>query len=81
MGVYPPGSFLRLATGEVVMVTQPSGDRADVPEAILVRDRTGADVGVPEPVPYRAEDVVDQLPGPSLGLEPVTILEKTARHS
>lgn len=81
MGVYPPGSFLQLATGEVVMVTQPSGDPADVPEAILVRDRTGADVGVPEPVPYRAEDVVDQLPGPSLGLQPVTILEKTARHS
>jgi len=76
MGVYPPGSFLRLATGEVVMVTEPNSDPDEMPTAVVVRDRHGADVAAPEPIPYTPHQVVQHLAAASLGVQPADVLER-----
>jgi HD-GYP domain-containing protein (c-di-GMP phosphodiesterase class II) len=76
MGMYPPGSFLRLVTGEVVMVTEPSGDPDEVPTAVMVRDGAGNDVRDPEPVPYGSDQVVQHLAASALGFHPAEILER-----
>ncbi len=76
MGIYPPGSFLRLASREIVMVTRPSGDPAALPTAVVVRDRGGSDVAEPEPMPYVDGDVVEQLAASALGIQPAQILER-----
>ncbi len=76
MGIYPPGSFLRLASGEVVMVTRPSDDPVATPTAVIVRDRGGAYVEAPEPVGYRSDDIVEHVAASALGLQPAQILER-----
>jgi HD-GYP domain-containing protein (c-di-GMP phosphodiesterase class II) len=78
MGIYPPGSFLRLASGEIVMVTKPSDDPTLLPTAVAVRDKTGSDVAAPEPVTYRDGDIVEQVAASALGLQPAQILERIA---
>jgi len=76
MGTYPPGSFLRLATGEVVMVTEPSSDPGEVPTAVMVRDGAGNDIRDPEPFSYGSDQVVQHLAASSLGFHPAEILER-----
>jgi hypothetical protein len=75
MGIHPPGSFLRLSNGEIVMVTSPNEDPTALPEAVAVRDRSGKAIGDPEPIGYRAEDIVEQVAASALGIEPAQILE------
>jgi hypothetical protein len=76
MGIYPPGSFLRLASGDIVMVTTPSQDPSALPEAVIVRDRGGADVAAPEPTRYADQDIIEQVPASALGIQPAQILER-----
>jgi len=76
MGVYPPGSFLRLASGEIIMVTRPSDDPAATPTAVVVHDRGGSYVKTPEPLDYRSDDVVEHVAASALGLQPAEILDR-----
>ena len=76
MGIYPPGSFLRLASGEVLMVTRPSDDPVATPTAVVVRDRGGTYVQAPEPLSYRSDDIVEHVAASALGLQPAQILER-----
>lgn len=76
MGIYPPGSFLRLASGEVLMVTQPSDDPIATPTAVVVRDKGGAYVKTPEPLGYSSDDIVEHVAASALGLQPAQILER-----
>ena len=76
MGVYPPGSFLRLASGEVIMVTQPSDDPAATPTAVVVHDRGGSQVQTPEPFEYRSDEIVEHVAASALGLQPAEILDR-----
>ncbi|MBU1866692.1 MAG: HD domain-containing protein [Actinobacteria bacterium] len=76
MGIYPPGSFLRLASGEIVMVTRPSDDPTVLPTAVVVRDRAGSEVAAPEPVPYADDDIVEQVAASALGIQPAQVLER-----
>jgi len=76
MGIYPPGSFLRLKSGEIVMVTKPSEDPTVLPTAVVVRDKGGAEVDAPEPVPYADADIVEQMAASALGIQPAQILER-----
>lgn len=78
MGIYPPGSFLRLTSGEIVMVTKPSEDPAVLPTAVVVRDKTGSEIAAPEPVPYGDGDIVEQVAASALGIQPAQILERIA---
>lgn len=74
MGTYPPGSLLRLDTGEVVMVTlTPEGSEAR--PGVVVRDRAGDLVAEPEPIELTGRTVVDQLLAEDAGVDPAALLE------
>ncbi|MCB2223614.1 MAG: HD domain-containing protein [Actinobacteria bacterium] len=75
MGIYPPGTFLRLTSGAVVMVVSPSPDPGAMPAAVVVRDAAGNPVAAPEPVAFSARDIVDQVGPAALGLQPADVLE------
>ena len=68
MGVHPPGSLLRLAGGEVVMVVE--GD-----EAVLVRTASGEALAAPEPVSLEGREVTEQLLPDEAGVDPAAMLE------
>lgn len=75
MGTHPPGSFLRLTSGHVVMVTGASTPGV-TPPAVVVRDAAG---GVPdrhEPIEYRLEDVAAHVAPALLGTTPTEVLER-----
>ncbi len=78
MGIHPPGSFLRLRGGAVVMVTEPSPDPNRAPSAVLVRDGTGFDLPAPEPIPFGLDDVVEHVPAAILGVSAAEVMERTA---
>jgi len=76
MGIYPPGSFLRLSSGEIVMVTNVSDDPSSLPAVVVVRDRGGATVDHPEPIAYQETDIVEQVVASAIGIQPAQILER-----
>jgi HD-GYP domain-containing protein (c-di-GMP phosphodiesterase class II) len=76
LGVYPPGSFLRLRNGAVVMVTHPAPGAGTAPRAVQVTDRSGHLLGVPEPVQFDLGDIGEQLTRDVVGLEPASVLSQ-----
>jgi HD-GYP domain-containing protein (c-di-GMP phosphodiesterase class II) len=80
MGVFPPGSILRLKTGETVVVIE----RPTVPDAplatFIVRDVRGAEIS-PEPLIVDVGDVAVQLLPQQADFDPATLLETIARSN
>jgi HD-GYP domain-containing protein (c-di-GMP phosphodiesterase class II) len=74
VGAYPPGSLLRLETGEVVMVT-PSPEGEQALRAVVVRDPSGAVVEDPQPLDLEGRAVVEQLLADEAGIDPAALLE------
>jgi HD-GYP domain-containing protein (c-di-GMP phosphodiesterase class II) len=77
MGVYPPGSVLRMSNGETIMVVGMDGGEM---QAVMVRDREGVPLEEPEPVSVVEDDVVDQLPASQAGIDPASVLEHLAHR-
>ncbi len=77
MGLYPPGSILRVDDGSVVVVTAPSVELGAPLETLLVRDRGGSDVD-PEPFEVQPDRVLGQLLPQTAGLDPASLLERLA---
>ena len=77
LGVHPPGTFLRLRSGIVVMVIGGKAKGGLAPKAVIVQDAIGADVAQPEPVQFTLDDIVEHVPASVLGASPTTILDKT----
>ncbi|MFW2339020.1 MAG: HD-GYP domain-containing protein [Acidimicrobiia bacterium] len=75
VGVYPTGSLLQLAGGELVMVTRNNNEAADHPDVVLVRSAGGASLEIPEPFSMIGRTVVDQLTPAGAGLDPAALLE------
>lgn len=73
LGVYPPGSLLRLSDGTIALVTEAS--RGENPVGVRVVDASGAAVGEPEPVAIEPADVVEQLTPDAVGIDPASLLE------
>jgi len=72
MGEFPPGSLLRLESGEVVMVTAGrDGERG----AVVVRDVAGAALEHPEPIDLSGLRVAAQLLADEVGIAPASLLE------
>jgi len=71
MGEYPPGSLLRIGTGEVVMVTGngPSGS------ALIVSDPAGRRLEDPEPVELTGHEIIGPVLADEAGIEPAEMLE------
>jgi len=76
MGVYPPGSFLRLRTGHLAMVTMASPEMGAPPPAVVVAGPNGAPIPAPAPVRLRSEDVVEQVAPSAVSLDPARVLEQ-----
>ncbi len=73
MGLYPPGSLLRLSSGEVVMVMEAAG--SGPPTAALVLDSLGNRLPHPDVRPLDPDDVADLLTPQAAGLSPAEVLE------
>jgi HD-GYP domain-containing protein (c-di-GMP phosphodiesterase class II) len=73
VGVYPPGSLLRLADDRIAMVTK--GGASGVPEAMLVVDRGGTPLAEPEPIRLETETVVEEVMPDVVGVDPASMLE------
>jgi HD-GYP domain-containing protein (c-di-GMP phosphodiesterase class II) len=74
MGTYPPGSLVRLETGEVVMVT-PAHAGSDTQPGVVVRDPSGALLDEPEPIELTGRTIVDHLLADEAGIDPAALLE------
>ena len=74
MGIFPPGSVLRLLTGELVVISHHSGI-ADQLEGVMVRTAGGEDIE-PEPVTIQAEQIGQQILAEAAGIEPAALLER-----
>ncbi len=74
MGIFPPGSVLRLLGGELVVISHHTGD-TDRLEAVLVRSAAGEDIE-PEPVTVHVEQVAQQVLAETAGIEPAALLER-----
>ncbi|MBM3694343.1 MAG: HD domain-containing protein [Actinobacteria bacterium] len=72
MGLYPPGSLLRLESGEVVVVTAGTGGS---PRALVVSDASGALLEVPEPLDLAGCRVAGELLSDDVGVPPASLLE------
>ncbi len=72
LGLYPPGSLLRLDGGEVVMMTSATGGAH---RAMVVRDPAGALLDVPEPVDLAGRRVAEALLPDDVGVPPASLLE------
>jgi HD-GYP domain-containing protein (c-di-GMP phosphodiesterase class II) len=72
MGLYPPGSLLRLESGEVVMVTSGAGGAR---RAMVVRDGSGALLAVPEPMDLEGRRVSADLAPDDEVAPPASLLE------
>ena len=77
LGVYPPGSILRLDNGQVVVVIRGHDEDPKQMHAVVAKDETGAIVD-PEPVLVEVKDVVQQLLSDQAGVEPAALLENEA---
>lgn len=74
MGIFPPGSVLRLLTGELIVISHHTG-QAEQLEGVMVRTAAGEDIE-PEPVKIRADQIGQQILAESVGIEPAALLER-----
>jgi len=74
MGIFPPGSVLRLLSGELVVISHHQSDSPDL-HGFLVRTAAGEDVE-PEPVAVPEHQVGQQVLAESVGIEPAALLER-----
>ncbi|MBT8212809.1 MAG: HD domain-containing protein [Acidimicrobiia bacterium] len=73
MGIYPPGSLLRLDTGEIAMVTsRPAGNFSEL-DAVVAVTASGEKIE-PEPLRLEVDRVVGQLLPDEAGVDPATLL-------
>jgi HD-GYP domain-containing protein (c-di-GMP phosphodiesterase class II) len=76
MGVYPPGSFLRLRTGHIAMVTEPSPGVEAPPPSVVIADSAGTPIPDPVPVRLRSNDIVEQVSPAAIAIDPAAVLER-----
>lgn len=74
MGIFPPGSVLRLLTGELVVISHHDEDQEGL-QAVTVRSAAGEDLE-PEPVVVMEDQIAQQVSAESVGIEPASLLEK-----
>jgi putative nucleotidyltransferase with HDIG domain len=81
MGVYPPGSFLRLNSGKIAMITHPAAEPGGLPGAVVVVDEQDRLIEQPQPITLDRGSVVEPLAATSVGVEAAAVLEKVGATS
>jgi HD-GYP domain-containing protein (c-di-GMP phosphodiesterase class II) len=74
MGEYPPGSLLRLRSGETVLVTRPAPDPLGPVPALLVVDARGRQLADPRPKTFVRGEVAAHLTADRAGVAPAAFL-------
>jgi len=80
LGLYPPGTLLRLRTGIIAMVTHPSDDPGTPPFGVIVADSDGATLIDPESVVLEKDDIVDQVSPTVVGIDPSLLLDQLSER-
>ena len=76
MGIFPPGSVLRLEGGALVVVVEHGLDLPDL-KGVLMRGADGHDVE-PTLVSSAVEEVAEQVSADSVGIEPASLINNPA---
>ena len=76
MGDHPPGSLLRIGSGEVILVT--GSDAGGPMRGLLVRDSEGRAVDNPEPLDFLEWQVADELLAEDVGLDTAALVAASA---
>ena len=76
MGVYPPGSLLRLRNGTTAMVIAPAPDPDGIPGAVVVRDAAGTLLEEPEELEYTRSDIAEPLTPAAAGIDTAALLQR-----
>jgi len=76
LGIYPPGTLLRLKSGSIAMVTHPSDDPDTPPFGVIVADAEGSPLPHPEPVTFEKTDIVDQVSPIHTSVDPSLLLDQ-----
>ncbi len=74
MGIFPPGSILRLLSGELVVISHHTGELEEL-QAVVVRNNAGEDIE-PEPRIVNIDEVGSQVLAEAAGIEPAALLEE-----
>ncbi len=74
MGIFPPGSVLRLLSGELVVISHHRADSEEL-QAVMVSTAAGESIE-PELVAVSVDQVAQQILAESVGIEPATLLEQ-----
>jgi HD-GYP domain-containing protein (c-di-GMP phosphodiesterase class II) len=77
LGVYPPGSILRMQSGEIVVITYSDPHQVELPHGVVVRDAAGNTIDDAE-ILVDPGDVAEQLLPDQAGFDPVAMLEDLA---
>ncbi len=80
LGIYPPGTLLALADGDIVMVTHPSDQPGGPPFAMVVADSAGSLLADPALIVLDKSDVVDQVSPARVGVDPTALLDWISEH-
>lgn len=80
LGIYPPGTLLELANGNIAMVTHPSDHPQAPPFAMVVADSVGSLLADPELIVLDKTDIVDQVSPARIGVDPTVLLDWISEH-
>lgn len=75
MGVYPPGSVVRLAGGEIAIVSRPDPDDLSALHAIIAKAADGRPIP-PEPSRIRTEQILEPLLPSEAGVDPISVMQQ-----
>ncbi|NNL69798.1 MAG: HD-GYP domain-containing protein [Acidimicrobiia bacterium] len=74
MGIFPPGSVLRLLSGELVVISHHQSG-SELLHGVVVRTAAGEDID-PEPIEIAEDRIAQQVLAESAGIEPAALLER-----
>ncbi len=75
MGLYPPGSVVRLSSGELMVVTHHRDDDFRRLHGVIAKDSAGVPID-PEPIEVGIDRVADQILAERAGIDPASLVEQ-----
>jgi HD-GYP domain-containing protein (c-di-GMP phosphodiesterase class II) len=80
MGVYPPGSIVRTASGLTAVVVAPAEEHGAPLPVVVVKDASGAHIDEPEAASLPIAEVVSQILPEEAEVDPAALLESATQQ-